>query len=257
MPMGMAILGSAAISGLSSIASGIFGASASAKAAKQQQQTAIMNAIMEANMYNANVARMQPFTNLGTGAATQLSSLTGTNAGGNPLTAPLTAKFQPTMAELAGTPGYQFALQQGELAAQNGFAAQGLSSSGAATKGGINYAEGLASTTYQNQFQNYLSQNAQIANILGAQVTTGENAAAGTGTMGTTMSGQIANTTSQGAAAGAAGTIGSANAITGAIGGVANAASNAAMMYGMNQAGFFGQTGGGTSGNAISGVGHN
>ena len=247
MPLGTAILGSAAISGLGSIASGIIGSSASQKAAQTQSQTATMNAVLEATMYNQNVGRLQPFVSAGTNAASELSNLTGTNTGGNPLTAPLTAAFNPTMAQLSATPGYQFTLGQGQLAAQNGYAAQGLSSSGAALKGATNYAENLAATTYQQQFQNYWTNNLNAAGLLQNQTGLGENAAAQVGNMGTTTAGQIANSTSQGAAASAAGTIGSANALTGAIGGVSGAANNAALMLAMNNSGLFGQTGAGSA----------
>ncbi len=71
---------------------------------------------------------------------------------------------------LSQTPGYQFALDQGLKATQNGFAAQGLASSGAAMKGGAQFAEGLASQTYNQQLQNYLANyNAGIAGV-GANV---------------------------------------------------------------------------------------
>ena len=67
-------------------------------------------------------------------ALTQLQGLTGTGVGGNPLTAPLTSQFQPTMAQLEQTPGYQFSLDQGLKATQNSYAGQGLGASGAAMK---------------------------------------------------------------------------------------------------------------------------
>lgn len=78
----------------------------------------------------------------------------------------LTAPFQDTQAQLAATPGYQFALAQGLQGTQNSAAAQGLGTSGAALAGAANYATGLAGTTFQNQFSNYLAQNAQIFNQL-------------------------------------------------------------------------------------------
>lgn len=109
------------------------------------------------------------------------------------------------MSRLAQTPGYQFALQQGLQATQNGFAAQGLGQSGAAIKGAGQYAEGLASTTYQQQVQNAQ----QLAGM-------GQNAAAGLGTLGQ-QAGQIAgNFGTSGAAAGAAGVVGAGNALGGA-----------------------------------------
>ncbi len=83
--------------------------------------------------------------------------------------APMTPQ-QAASNALSQTPGYQFALDQGLKATQNGFAAQGLASSGAAMKGGAQFAEGLASQTYNQQLQNYLANyNAAIAGV-GANV---------------------------------------------------------------------------------------
>jgi hypothetical protein len=144
-------------------------------------------------------------------------------AAGNPLTAPLTAPFQPTMAQLAATPGYQFTLGQGLQATQNAYAAQGLGTSGPALKGAANYAEGLAATTYQQQFQNYLQQNQQIANILGAQVQQGQAAAAGTGAGALTTGSTAGQSLLAAGTAQAAGTVGVANALTGATSTLGNA----------------------------------
>ena len=74
----------------------------------------------------------------------------------------------PTQAQLAQTPGYQFELQQGEEATNNSAAARGLSSSGAALKGADAYANNLADTNYQNNYQDLLGTE-------GAQQTLGQN----------------------------------------------------------------------------------
>ena len=78
---------------------------------------------------------------------------------------PSNPTFAPTMENLEKTPGYKFILDQGLKAVQNSYAAQGLGTSGAAMKGAADYAEGLASTTYQNQFKNwYDEQNLALDN---------------------------------------------------------------------------------------------
>ncbi len=78
---------------------------------------------------------------------------------------PSNPTFAPTIENLEKTPGYQFTLDQGLKAVQNSYAAQGLGTSGAAMKGAADYAEGLASTTYQNQFKNwYDEQNLALDN---------------------------------------------------------------------------------------------
>lgn len=166
----------------------------------------------------------------------------GGTPAGNPLTAPLTAPFQPTMAQLAQTPGYQFTLKQGQQAVQNSYASQGLASSGPALKGAANYAEGLASTTYQQQFQNYLQQNAQISNILMGQAGLGESAAANVGYQGTAAGQGIAQSQMAAGNALAAGTVGQANALSGGIQGLGTAA----LLYGITGGGQYG-------GNALGG----
>jgi hypothetical protein len=134
------------------------------------------------------------------------------------------------MAQLSQTPGYQFTLGQGMQAAQNGFAAQGLGASGAAQKGAINYAEGLAGTTFQQQFQNYLSQNQQIYNMLGGVSGSGQNAGANLGSLGLQAAGTAGNALQSAGNAQAAGTIGAANATIGGINSLSSGATLASML---------------------------
>lgn len=162
--------------------------------------------------------------------------------------------FEPK--DLENTPGYKFALDQGLKAVQNGFASRGLGSSGAAMKGAADYAIGQASTTYNQQLQNYLTQNQQgfnqylagqgqgwtqdfnqrqmLANLLMGPYNTGANTGsslAGTGVASQTAAG---NYLTGGAAAQAAGQVGSANAWGGAL--------NNLMMYSLLQPGAFGSS---------------
>lgn len=232
-----------------SLASGLLSSGAAKSAAKTQAQAAQFADQQQLAMFQQIQANLSPFTQLGTGAASKLASLTGTGPGGNPLIAPLTAPFQPTQAQLAATPGYQFVLNQGLQGVQNSYAAQGLGSSGAALKGAANYAEGLAGTTYQQQFQNYLNQNQQIANLISGQITTGENAAAMTGSLGTQNTLAANNFLTSGAAATAAGTVGATNALTSSLSNLTGTAGNAALLLALNNQGMFGGGGNyGTSG---------
>jgi hypothetical protein len=129
----------------------------------------------------------------------------------------LTAPFAATQAQLASTPGYQFTLGQGLKATQNAYAAQGLGSSGSAMKGAAQYATGLANTTYNQQLQNYLQQNAQAYNMLLGGSQLGESAASALGGLATTTGGNIAQTQIGAGNAQAAGDIGVANAYSGMI----------------------------------------
>lgn len=228
-----AAIGGAAVVGVAGSALASSNAADASKSAAQTQANAANNAsAQQLAMFEQMRQSLQPYINTGYGANAALANLTGTNPGGNPLTAPLTAQFQPTMAQLAQTPGYQFSLQQGLESTQNSYAAQGLGASGAAQKGATQYAEGLAGTTYQQQFSNYLAQNQQIYNMLGGLNSQGENAAAGVGNAGINAATTAGNFSTSGAAAQAAGTVGAANALTSGISGATNAASTGALLAG-------------------------
>jgi hypothetical protein len=225
--------------GLTGIAAGVFGAGAlgaganifGSLSASSKQQAAANQAIayMQANLGNT-AQNLQPFISGGQGAYNNLLSLTGNNPGGNPMTAPLTAPFASSpfgqQAALAQTPGYQFTLGQGEKAVQNSASAQGLGKSGSALAGGINYAEGLAGTTYQQQFGNYLAQNQQIYNMLGGLASSGQNAATQLGSIGAGISANTGQAAIGAGNAQAAGILGATSAGSNALTSGANSAAN-------------------------------
>lgn len=232
------------ISAAGSLASGIIGSSAAQSAAATQAAAAQGATALQGQIYQTNYDLLSPFVQVGQGAERALQTELPS----------LTAPFQPTQAQLAQTPGYQFTLQQGLQATQNAYAAQGLGSSGPALKGAANYAEGLAGTTYQQQFQNYLAQNQQIYNMLANLSGQGISAGGALAGVGVQAGQGISNTLTSGAAATAAGTVGSANALTNALSGVTGSAGNTALLLALNNAGMFGGTGG-TSGDFGGGAG--
>lgn len=184
------------VGALGSLISSGIGAFTASGAAGTQANSSNLSAQIQLAEFNKIQQQLKPYITTGSSATNSLASLTGTNPGGNPLTSALTkpfgtpypanfsygpqspgafnytgtqapgafnytgaaapGQFSFNPSDLADTPGYQFALDQGLKATQNGYAAQGLGSSGAAMKGAANYAEGLASTTYQQQYQNAL-----------------------------------------------------------------------------------------------------
>jgi hypothetical protein len=159
-----------------SLFGGISGANAAGAASQQAAQAQILAAIIQQQMFNQVRDSAQPFMQYGQNALTTLAPLIGTAPGTNPLTAPYTAAFRPTMEQLQQTPGYQFALDQGLRAVQNAAAARGLGSSGNALRGAAEYATGLASQTYQQQFQNYWANNLNAFNMLSGAGGMGLNA---------------------------------------------------------------------------------
>lgn len=218
MPLGAAL----GIGGIASAGASIYGANTAANA-----QT---NAANQANQtirqqYAQNSQNLAPWMQNGTNANNLMSYLTGTSStapagynGGAGGQGALTQTFQPTMEQLQSTPGYQFTLGQGLKSVQNSYAAKGLGNSGAALKGAADYSSGLASNTYQQQFQNYWSQNQSIYNMLTGQSQQGLSAASALTGAGTTAAGQqSANTIGMGQAQGAA-----ANATGSALSGLGN-----------------------------------
>jgi hypothetical protein len=214
-------MGVAAAIGATAVA-GLAGAALSSNAASSaagDQEAAANNATAasqaEAAQSRADLAPYNQAGQTGTNALLSTLGLPGgsginllKNNGINSLT------FQPTQAQLAATPGYQFDLAQGLQGVANSNAAQGRGISGAALKGAANYATGLANNTLTTQ-QGIFQQNlGNVLNPLQNVANLGENAAAQTGQLGTANTNSANTALIGGANAAAAGTVGSANAIS-------------------------------------------
>jgi len=195
------------------IGAGVLGAGATiygANKAADAQTAASQNAANTSlSMYNTTRGDLAPFRAIGGQAAGDLSSRLSE----------LTSPIVMDQATLEKTPGYQFNLTQGQRAVTNSAAARGLGSSGAALKGAATFATGLADSTYQNQFQNAVTNQSNAYNRLKGLVDTGENASAQTGTAGT-----AAANTAAGAQIGAGNAQAAASNATG--GALSNLASN-------------------------------
>lgn len=221
-----------AISAGSSLFGGLFGASASSKAAQQYEQGLQQaQGELEGNLQQGE-QNYAPYLQAGQGATTTLASLLGTPGQG--LLQNWNQTFTaPTEAQAEATPGYQFQLHQGEQALQNSAAGQGGLLSGRTLADLNNYAQGTASTNYQNTFNNALTQyqsayntflnnqNNQYSRLMGLSGE-GLQAAGGEGQLLSGLGGDIASLYGQEGAAKAQGTMGVANAITGAVNGAAN-----------------------------------
>lgn len=204
---------------------GAVGANIAAGTAADAQTNASNKAIsaQEAELEQTR-QELQPFRDAGAGAVNQLATLTGSGPGGDPLTAPLTKPITMDQATLEATPGYQFNLSQGLKSVQNSAAARGLGVSGAALKGAATYATGLADSTYQNQFNNAVTNQTNTFNRLSSLAGIGESAAAQTGVANTQTGTSIgSDLVGIGNAQGAAALAGGAG-ISNAAGSISNAA---------------------------------
>jgi hypothetical protein len=239
---GVAALGAVAGGGISAL-----GAQSAAKTQAAASEAGITAQINELQNISG---LMGPYINAGSGAAQQLSSL-----GSSATLGSLTAPFNPTMAQLEATPGYQFTLNQGLQGVANAYSGQGLGNgvvqgatattpSGPGIKGALNYAEGLASTTYQQQFSNYLAQNSQIYNMMAGQEQLGE---AGTSALAGVSQAGISNITGLNSAAGAATAAGIQSGANALGQGISGGASNFALLNALGGGSLFG-AGGGTGG---------
>lgn len=215
---------SALIGGAAMLGGAALSSSAAKSAASTQAAAANRSADMQMEMYNRTRADLQPFME---GGRTGFNALMGNL---DKLTAPIVMD----QATLEQTPGYQFALKQGLRAAQNSATARGLGNSGAAMKGAMDYATGLASGTYQQQFNNAAQNQANAFNRLMGVTQIGQNSAAGVGAQGTQAANNAGNMLIGGANAQAASTMYGANAMNNALTGLG----------GMAMAGQFGNMGG-------------
>jgi hypothetical protein len=279
---------SAVISGVGSLVSGIIGSNAASAAGKtiSREGNAVGNQLQATTAQGQTGATQAASAAQGivqSGATTANNNLANVFTGQSQATSPyqtvggtatsmLNAAYQPggslsstfsapTAAQAASTPGYQFQLQQGQQAIQRQAAASGQLNSGATGKSLANYTEGLASTNYQQAYNNSLNAyqtnysnnlnsltaganiglqgtgmyntaasnygNQTSANTMNAaqyEGTAGTQAAEYSGTLG--LQGQTAagNYFMQGAEGTAAGQMGSANAWQNAINGISGAA---------------------------------
>lgn len=225
--------GGALVMGVGSLLGGLFGGSASSKASKQY-----IGMLQQAQQFlqgqeSQGLANYQPYMTSGAKAAGNLGEMLGTPGQG--LLTPWTQQFTaPTAQQARQTPGYQFQLQQGLDALQNSAAGKGSLLSGRTVADMNNYAQGVASTNYQNVFNNALTQyqsayqtflnNQQNTyNMLSGQAGMGLNAASNSGNFVANMGGDIASLLGQQGSAQASGTMGAANAYSSILPGIGNA----------------------------------
>jgi len=227
----------AGIAAAGAVAGGAIGAAGSKRAASTQADAQREAARLQYQMYQETAARLAPWVASGREASGQLGGLLGLPGYtvGGPLRqagwgiGDLVRPFEPTMAQLEQTPGYQFTKEQGQEAVTNAAAAMGLGVSGPLLKGIGKFTTGLASQTFQQQFQNYWAQLGQVYNMLSGVSTTGENAAAMTGQAGGAAAASAGNFLSGAGASQAAGELGAAGAYRNALSGLSGIGQYAAL----------------------------
>lgn len=165
----MPLIASAAIGAAGSLGSGIIGSKSSKSAAKKQSQAAqaamsgVLGATKDAqgylqgsqgtlnDLWAGEQNNLTPYLSAGRQGVDSLASAV---APGGQLSQQFSA---PTAAQAAATPGEQFMLQQGTQAVDRSAAAHGGLNTGATLQALTQYGQGLASTSYQQAYNNALN----------------------------------------------------------------------------------------------------
>jgi hypothetical protein len=261
----MSITGTiAAVAGIgSSIAGGIMQGNAAGNAAQAQktyaqqaqeleQQNQQAGVTFQNNEWTGQQTAEQPYLQLGSTSANAYADLLK-----NPFTA-------PTLAQAEKTPGYQFNLQTGTQAIDENAAATGNLMSGNTGTALQKFGEGLATTTYQQAYQNALTQFLTNLNAAGQGVNSGLSATQQLGSFGQSAANNLSNLyltggqqqasqlNNQGAAI-AAGDVGQANAYSNMLNGVANGVTQGLVLsqipnYGTNSGGILNYNSSGLTG---------
>lgn len=129
-----------------------------------------------------------------------------------------------SMSDFQLDPGIQFQLQYGNQALQNSQAAKNGVLSGGALKDLMSFNQGLAGTGYQSAYDRYMQNKQFTYGSLKDLMNIGQSAAANTGNTGANFASGMSNTIVGAGQAGAAGTMGVANALSGGL-------NNAGSMY--------------------------
>ena len=209
MAMLAGALGGAAIQGIFGMQAGKAQANAAKYAAGLQYNLGEQQLGQNQAQFNTTQQNIAPWLQAGKQSINTLANILNPGPGG--LLAPFSEQFQaPTAAQAAQTPGYQFALEQGQNAIENSAAARGGLLSTGAAKTLDQYSQGLASQTYADTYNRALAEYQQNYNIFQGNQTNQFNRLAslsGIGQQAATNLGGQSNQASQ-IGANIAGTIG-------------------------------------------------
>jgi len=224
MGIAAAIIGGAALTGVAALGGSMIQSNAAQKASSQQAATANKALGIQQQQFATGQAAVQPFITAGSSVLPTLTSLQ------NPGTAAST---------LQNLPGFQFASQWGTKATQNALAAQGLGGSTGPLASGISqFNNGLASQNYA-QYINQLQTTAGLGSASASSLLSGANQA------GAIQGGTLQNLGN----AQAAGTLGSASAISNGLNSAAGGIGNSLLLSSLLGGG------GGSTGTSVYGSG--
>lgn len=184
------------------------GATAAQRAADTQAAASDRALAQAKGIYDTTRADLEPWRTAGTGAVGTLSDLL--KPGGS-----LMKTF--TGADLPNDPGYQFGLSEGEKAINRAALAGGRYLGGRTLKELTRYGTDYAGTKFNEAFQRDSADKTQKYGFLSGLSSQGANAAALQGNQGANFSNTAAGLMTGGANANAAGTVGTANAVSNSL----------------------------------------
>jgi hypothetical protein len=216
------------------IGGAVISGNASQSAANTQQNAANTATALQGQIYNNNVTLEQPYNQAGLQSLSTLQQYLG--QGNNTIGSAYGSFLQPfNDTTFQNDPGYQFQLQQGQQALERQNAAGGTLLSGKATKDSQNFAQGLASTGYDDAFNRYNTEQGNIYNRLMGLTNLGQSAASFTAQQGSNYANQAGQNIIGAGNAAAAGQVGTANAISNGLNGVGNSALTAYLLNNSQQ----------------------
>lgn len=199
------------------VATAVIGSNAAQSASHAQAEATNNATTAQENMFGVQQANNKPYMDAGYKALDEIQ--------GN-----MSTYNQPfTMKQFQEDPGYQFDLQQGEQALQNSSAASGHMISSQQLGNASNYAQSMASNEFNNAFNRYQTNNQNSFNRLASVAQLGQTGTASTNGAAQNAANNISSNMIGAGNASAAGTIGTANAISSGIG----TATNGLMMNNM------------------------
>jgi len=236
----MAFIIGAVIGAGASLIGGAMASSAASKAAKTQAKSADKATELQKQMYEEGVVRQKPFYEAGLTGQNRLMDILGlsdrTTAEG------YGSAMRPFgMSDFQADPGYAFRMKEGLKGLDQQAAARGGLISGNALRAAQAFGQDLGSQEYQNAYNRYQTNRANVLNPLQSLLGQAQSTANTLGTSGQNYATNAGNTMMAAGAARASGYTGSADAWNRALGGAAGtvvSGLNANQMYGGGAGGY-------------------
>lgn len=208
---------------------GMMGADAAEGAAETQAASTDRAAALQDKQFQQTRKDQLPFLEAGYKGQNRLLDLLGLsgNAGAQGYGS-MARNFG--MSDFEQDPGYAFRMSEGLKALDRTAAARGGMLSGAALKGAQRYGQDLGSQEYQNAYNRYQTNRANILNPLQSLSGQGQTTANTLGTAGQNYATNAGNAYMNAGNAAASGYVGSANAWSNALGGAVNSYNQNQMM---------------------------